>query len=256
MTIFKKFKNLLTSNALNQAKVKPIDMFLSLIQQEPKDENKILNLIEKENLLDSLLADELNYAVIDKYKVNALMHCINTHQFKVATHLLKKEGVKIDIELNTETALNKAFRYLFLEESHVFFDELFSKKRSYNANIYPLLEFVLLDAPNGEFVSKFLNTFDVNVANKIFFGDDLLGYLQEREELPLYSLKAVLNTNKFNQERLEKMLASPIHPSEIDCFRSTIEEKIKEIIKQNRDNLDELLTHPTEKTKTKNKAKI
>lgn len=213
MKIIDKFKFLLKFSPLNQ-KTPPLDLFSVVLQAT--NENEALEIIEKEKLIEATDIKILNEKMLPNTNLSLLEYCVNQQYFTLASKVLKKSDC-------SSVALDKALHYLFLEkETKPFFDELFSKKRTYQGNIYHVLPVAIIDSPNEAFILNLVNTFNIDLTQKVYMEDDILPILQEREELPRHSLKAVLNTHQFSRERLEKILNCP-HPQQIEDFNLIIQ---------------------------------
>jgi hypothetical protein len=250
------FKNLIKKCLPTKKEAKSVlnDLFL-VIMNKDLNEEQMLKEIEKKQIFKTLSIQKINHEVVmhDDYKVNALMYCLLNNKYQIAAKMIDLEGVIIDENIKDVTALEIATKYLFKPNSQIFFNTLFSKKRSYKGNIYyPPLVYVMLHSPNEEFTLNFISTFDVDLTKKEFIDGDALDYLQEREELTKDRLKSILNTNQFSKQRLEEALNTETNLYEMSTFRSIIKEKLIEMEKNELDaKLDNSFNSKTKSNKIK-----
>jgi hypothetical protein len=228
------------------------------VLQTAKNEEQILKAIEEKKLLDNISSNDLNYKKINENVSNTLLYCLYHRYFKLAAIIINIDGVEVDIQIGHESPLNRMVNMIHLQnDTKPLFDALFSKTRKHenteNNNIFHNLYTVLLDAPTDLYVKRFLKAFSIDPTQKDYQGSDLLDFMSEREDLPYFSLKAVLDTNKFSKERLEEFLSSEKNISEIDGFRQLVQDKLIEMIKLSRDDLDSKLNQTVDKAKVKNK---
>lgn len=235
------------------------DNLFDLVQKEKLDEKEKLKIIEEYDLINQLSIDEINNEMIGTSKLNLLMYSLKTKQFEIASKIIAKEGILLDncIDSINLTALDVATGFLVFSMKNKsllnFFDVLCQQKRAYSKDLKYAFQALLMDAPNQKLVLNFINAFNLDLNQYPVFD-----YIEEREEFPLHSLKAILKTNHYSQEALEKILNNENYSFVSNsAFKKVLQDKIVELTQKEKKHLENFLKiTTTKKTVTPPKVKI
>lgn len=232
MSILKSYHNLV-NQLFSQIFIEP--KFYQTITNKNLDEKEKINILQTNKLLDRLFIDAFNYKLIEEKRLNALTYCVAQKQFKLASYLLNKKGIDFEYEIKGEIVLDSLMRYIPIDSSsnEEFFKKLFSQKIELkNKNIYDNLFLVLSDASKESMISGFIQCFNIDLKKEFKSFSNVFDFIEFKSYVSGHAIKAILNSDQFTKEELEKKLSHLNPRNRSDETIELIKDKIIDLIEK------------------------